>query len=298
MPVSIVGKLYIRIIVYLDDFLILGKTLEKPILSRDTVIYLLQNLGFVTNLKNSVPHPIQKIEFLGMITDFVEISVPTSGEGSANVQKLAGYIFNARCVNKRPSKAFGNIITKALAIIPVTHEVPAETANSQPLLEKRLQQQSSSRCTLHRGTKLVDITLSLSNGRPVISDQVERLIQSDALKTGWGSFSQKSSIAVWSQAEQALHINILQLRAAKFVILTFCRSKKNLAFHVQMDYQALAYLVKMGGTRNLLMIQEAKEIWEFGLANQTTLTAQYLSATLNTTADKASREIKFVKPIF
>ena len=32
------------------------------------------------------------------------------------------------------------------------------------------------------------------------------------------------------------------------------------------------------------MIQEAKEIWEFGLANQTT---QYLSATLNTRADKA-----------
>ena len=121
------------------------------------------------------------------------------------------------------------------------------------------------------------------------------MIQSDALKTVWGSFSQKSSIAVWSQAEQAVHINILQLRAAKFVILTFCRSKKNLAFHVQMDYQALAYLVKMGGTRNLLMIQEAKEIWEFGLANQTT---QYLPATLNTRADKASREIKFVKPIF
>ena len=224
------------------------------------MIYLLLNLGFVINLKNSVPHPIQKTEFLGMTIDLVEMSVPTSGEGSTNLQKLTGYIFNARGVNKRPSKAFGNIITKALAIIPVTHEVPAETANSQPLFEKRLQQQSSSRCTLQGGTKLVDITLSLSNGRPVISHQVERLIQSDALKTVWGSFSQKSSIAVWSQPEQALHINIIQLRAAKFVILTFCRSKKNLGFHVQMDYQALAYLVKMrdkkpthdsGGKRNM-----------------------------------------------
>ena len=44
------------------------------------------------------------------------------------------------------------------------------------------------------------------------------------------------------------------------MILTFCRSKKNLGFHVQMDYQALAYLVKMrdkkpthdsGGKRNM-----------------------------------------------
>ena len=47
VPISILCKLYIRIIVYLDDFLILGKTLEQSILSRNGVIYLLQNLGFV-----------------------------------------------------------------------------------------------------------------------------------------------------------------------------------------------------------------------------------------------------------
>ena len=41
VPVSILRKLYIRIIVYLDDFLILGKTLEETILSKDNVIYLL-----------------------------------------------------------------------------------------------------------------------------------------------------------------------------------------------------------------------------------------------------------------
>ena len=49
VTVSILRKLYIRIIVYLYGFLILGKTLEEAILSRDTVIYLLQNLGFVIN---------------------------------------------------------------------------------------------------------------------------------------------------------------------------------------------------------------------------------------------------------
>ena len=45
---------------------------------------------------------------------------------------------------------------------------------------------------------------------------------------------------------------ILQLRLAKFSILKFYRYKKDLAVHVQMNYQAaLAYLVKMGGgTRN------------------------------------------------
>ena len=83
------------------------------------------------------------------------------------------------------------------------------------------------------------------------------------------------------------------LRAAKFVILTSCRYKKDLAVHVQMDNQAaLAYLVKMGRTRNLLTIQKAREIWEFSLANQITLTAEYLLGTLNTRADKASGKMK------
>ena len=134
------------------------------------------------------------------------------------------------------------------------------------------------------------------------------MIQSDASKTGWGTFCQKTSIGgVWSQTEQVLHINILELRAAKFMILTFCRYKKDLAVHVQMDNQAaLVSLIKMGGTRDLLMIQEAKKIWEnLFYANQITLTAEYLPGTLNTRADKAFREVKnsssewtLNKPIF
>ena len=60
-----------------------------------------------------------------------------------------------------------------------------------------------------------------------------------------------------------------------------------------MDNQAtLTYLVKMGGTRNLLMIKEAKEMWEFCLANQITLTEKYLPTISNARDDNSFREIK------
>ena len=86
----------------------------------------------------------------------------------------------------------------------------------------------------------------------------------------------------------------------------FCKYKKDLAVPVQMDNPAaLAYLVKMRGKKILLMIQETKEIWEFCLTNLITLTAGYLPGTLNTRADKASKEMKnsssewiLNKPIF
>ena len=48
----------------------------------------------------------------------------------------------------------------------------------------------------------------------------------------------------------------------------------------------------MGGTRNLLMIEEAKKIWEFCLANHVKLTTEYLPRTLNTRAENNSREMK------
>ena len=60
---------------------------------------------------------------------------------------------------------------------------------------------------------------------------------------------------------KSLHVNMLELRAAKFATLTFSKGKNNLAVQPQMDNQtALAYLIKMEGAKNLILNQETKEI--------------------------------------
>ena len=62
-------RIGICIVIYLDDMLIIGRTREETIALRDTVILLLQCLGFVVNYKMSVMIPVQEIEFLGMIVN-------------------------------------------------------------------------------------------------------------------------------------------------------------------------------------------------------------------------------------
>ena len=96
-------------------------------------------------------------------------SVLASREGRVDFQKVSVYLVNAGGINKRPSKVFGSIIMNIISNSSCTtiHDIPAEITNSQPLFEKRLQQQSSSRSTLQGGTKLVDIKARLSNGRSV-----------------------------------------------------------------------------------------------------------------------------------
>ena len=49
--------------------LLRGHTIEETLMARDTVIFLLQQLGFVLNLKKSVLTPIQRIEFLAVTID-------------------------------------------------------------------------------------------------------------------------------------------------------------------------------------------------------------------------------------
>lgn len=39
--------------IYFDDIPLMAKTLEEILMSRDALIFLLQNLGFVINIKNS-----------------------------------------------------------------------------------------------------------------------------------------------------------------------------------------------------------------------------------------------------
>ena len=67
VPISLLRCLMIRAIVFLDDLLIFGNTVEEILVARDSVIFLLQHLGFMINFRKCVLEPTQEIEFLGMI---------------------------------------------------------------------------------------------------------------------------------------------------------------------------------------------------------------------------------------
>jgi len=95
----------------------------------------------------------------------------------------------------------------------------------------------------------------------------------------------------WSHLEKSDHINVLELKAAKFAILTFTRWFQS----TQCSYTnvvALTYLLKMGGTKNEEMTVLSKEIWEYLLAHKITITAEYLPGKLNVLSDKESRSVK------
>ena len=69
-----------------------------------------------------------------------------------------------------------------------------------------------------------------------------------------------------------------------------CSGNENMVALVALDNMvALTYLLKIGGTQDLKLVQLAKEIWDHLLECGITLTAEYLPSILNVTADRDSR---------
>ena len=85
VSIAFLRRVNIQIIIYLDDMLLMGRTLPEILMTRDTVVFLLQHLGFVVNLKKSVSHPVKQIEFLGLVIDIEKMSLALSEKKKLNM---------------------------------------------------------------------------------------------------------------------------------------------------------------------------------------------------------------------
>ena len=108
---------------------------------------------------------------------------------------------------------------------------------------------------------------------------------------------------LWSKKKKEYHINLLDLLAIKFALLTFSKTM-NIQYiyiiqyiqyiYIQVDNQiALSYLLKTGGAMSQELLRVLKEIWDYLLKHQMMLsTAECLPGCLNHQADWELRNQK------
>ena len=76
----------IQIVIYLDNMLIMGQKMEEILMSRDTVIFLMQHLGFFLNMEKSILNPVQEIDFLGVTTNSLKMCLSLPQEKVLKIQ--------------------------------------------------------------------------------------------------------------------------------------------------------------------------------------------------------------------
>ena len=200
---------------------------QKFIESRDTTLFLLQNLGFVINWEKSELVPCQKIDFLGFQIDTCAMMFYLPQEKVQKIKQLCLQMLNSVKVTVREVASLtGKLVSTVQAILP---------ANLQCRYLQMLQTKSllsgknyESFIILTKAAK-EEISWWLnqvdsSNGKTIISSTPDKVITSDASNQGWGAvcMGQRTG-GIWNSQEKLLHINVKELLAAFFAINAFAK---------------------------------------------------------------------------
>ena len=297
VPISLARRLGIMLVIYLDDMLIRAGSMSEALEARDTLIFLLENLGFTINWEKSILQPTHRLEFLGMEVDTLEMTITLPEKKVQAIILLCQQRLTQETLSLRE---MSQLIGKLYSTSPAILQAPLQIRALQQDLIRALSGGStySDHLTLSQDSRMElkwwTFNLRLQKGNPIHLQEPEMIIFSDAAGTGgWGAAMEggPSTGGLWSLEEkETLHINTLELLAAELAIKTFVRVNPVPSIHIWIDNQvALSYLVKMGGTKNESLTAISKRIWTFLLNKGITLTAGWIPSKQNWRADLESR---------
>ena len=189
--VSLLRRIGIRLLIYLDDLLILNQNKVQLAKDANSLIFLLQNLGLVINWGKSVLEPTQELEYLGMLinSNTMELSLPQTKLHDIQSRCKQMLAQDTTTVHK-----LAQLIGTLTATMQAIHPGPLYYREMQMLKTKQL---------LHSQTYSAKITLTPKcreelrwwllhmetwNGKAIMSPGPDMIIQTDASLKGWGAY--------------------------------------------------------------------------------------------------------------
>ena len=120
VSVSLLRKLCIRIIIYLDDMLLMAASWEELLTAQDTVIYSIQDFLSISYQK-SLLNPTPILEFLGVLVDSQDmiLSLPTE-ESEINTGAVQEDSEPTPVSIRILSQLIYGVVSSAVAILPAS----------------------------------------------------------------------------------------------------------------------------------------------------------------------------------
>ncbi len=243
----------IRILNYLDDWLILAQSRALLCEHRDMVLSHLSRLGLQVNREKSKLSPTQRISFLGMELDSVNLTARLSEERAQSMLRCLESLQRKRAV---PLKRFQRLLGHMASSAAIT---PLGLLHMRPL--QRWLHDRVPRWAWRHGTYRVSLTPScrrtfspwsdlafLRAGVPL--EQVSRhiVVSTDASATGWGAMCNGHAAAgLWTGPQLQWHINCLELLAVWLALRRFRTLLHEKHVLVRLDNTAtIAYINHQG----------------------------------------------------
>jgi ribonuclease HI len=293
--VAFCRKRGIRLIIYLDDILILNESKIGAERDFELVVSILERCGFLINHEKSIGVASRKIEYLGLIVDSHFLSLSLLEEKVASIVNLCEAALKTSLVSLRDiAKLLGNFAWAIQAI-------PFAQAHYRSLQRVYISESERSRGDLQIKVPLSagakdDLlwwvrNVAMANGKPMTAVEPDLILFSDACLTGWGAVLNSSRArGPWTSRDSSRHINELELMAALHALESFASEATKISVRIMMDnVTAVNYVNKAGGTKSASLNDISQRIIAFCEIRSISLHAVYLPGSMNHEADFQSR---------
>lgn len=184
----------IRVLIYLDDFLLLAATVEEAVKNTQLVVNLLQSRGFTINPKKSLLIPTQVINFLGFKIDSTRMMLSLPAEKTAKILDCCRRFLVSQSITLRNLASLIGLLESSR---PAIWRAPLHFRHLQSDLIRGL----------HMNQESYDAVIALSpsaraelawwlkhtlnaNGSPAHLPPPDMTITTDASRKGWGAVHQ------------------------------------------------------------------------------------------------------------
>ena len=283
-------------VIYVDDSLLHGDTFEECLENVKVTLECLQELGFIIHSKKSVLIPTQIIEFLGFIMNTKNMTLTLTSKKKDKILNKARNVLNGNVSIRMVASLIGNM-TSSFEAVPYGRLYYRHLELSKTLSLKQSKHNFDSPCYISERAKkevqwwIDNIEQSFAYIKAI--PDIDYTIHTDASTLGWGACDDLDiSNGRWTEEEQELHINCLELLAIKFALKSFVPLHPKIR-HVRImsdNTTAISYINKQGGSHNMSLNDIAVQIWLLCAEYQTHVSAAHIPGKHNVLADIASRE--------
>lgn len=285
----------IRLIIYLDDLLLLNRSKIKLHADLDLTVSLLQGLGFVINWEKSEIVPTRSLIYLGLQinSSLLEFCLPR--------EKRLKLIDSCRTILADAHPKLRQVASILGSLNWAVATVPFAQAHYRNLQRLYISHVKATRGNLQVPTVLSSEArtelqwwiehLNSDSGNSFGFKSPDLIIFCDASLSGWGASCDRAQArGPWTTFEANWHINELELKASLLALQSFTINASNQSVLLMLDNStAVAYINKRGGTRSTRMNSIMIDIVEWCEKRSLSLSASHIPGVSNTIADELSR---------
>lgn len=280
-----------NVVVYLDDFLVVGEDKPQCQLAYDTLMQLLQDLGFRLSAHKLVP-PTQRLIFLGVQLDSTACTMSLPQDKLADLQELLVRFKSMKRASRKQLQRLAGKLNWACRTVYGGRTFLRRILDTMNSLSNtaKLQLDKSFHCDINWWVNFLKVfngTRLFLNRTPTIDAVTDAcpLAAGGYFRGDWFYHHFELDSPTWA----SLHINHKETLAIILAAKRWASLWANQHVIIHSDNQAAVYIINKGTTANELIMGQLRELFWLSATFNFRITAEFIKGINNSLADAISR---------